>query len=159
MSPSKIQTTRQVFEELAALGIAFGYYRIPISHEQSPTESFVDELLSCLDGLDKSNAIVFSGGMGVGRTTFAMIAASIYRNTVYSTSKPRNPTLHLIYNLDKGTLHLNFRSSWRCISYYRLDHEARGFGGETGRSRPRRVSDHSRLEQSSGRRHGIEATC
>lgn len=102
MSPQKIQTTRQVFEELAQKEIDFAYFRIPISHEQSPTESFVDELLACLDGLGSENAIVFSGGMGVGRTTFAIVAASIYRSPEVYSSKPLNATLHLIYNLDKG---------------------------------------------------------
>lgn len=102
MSPQKIQTTKGAFEELARTGIEFKYFRIPISHEQSPTESFVDELLRCLNGLNGESAIVFSGGMGVGRTTFAMVAASIFRSQLPSHSKPLNPTLHLIYNLDKG---------------------------------------------------------
>lgn len=108
ISPKRTQTTRQVFEQLAEEGFSFIYFRIPISHEQSPTETFVDDLLNCFDRCVGNNTIIFSGGMGVGRTTFAMVAAYLYfdqqnlMNTPQSSSSNTNSTLQLIYNLEKG---------------------------------------------------------
>lgn len=128
MAPTRIQTTRQVFEELSKEGRGFKYFRVPISHEQSPTESFIDEMLQCFSQICPECPIIFSGGMGVGRTSYAMVIATIYKlhqqgtfTFDYFPTKKSNKTLHLIYNLDKGIL--QFKVSIGLDSDNRLDHE------------------------------------
>jgi hypothetical protein len=93
MAPRTVQTTREVFEdaeedvhgreqdkgEEGRAGCR--YHRLPMSHEQSPTEGFIDGLQPLLRrdvGLAGATLVV-SGGMGIGRTSFAMAMAVIHR--------------------------------------------------------------------------------
>jgi predicted protein tyrosine phosphatase len=127
MAPSKVSSTKEVFEGLRKLNFRYNYFRIPISHEQSPTESFVDDMLRCFRQLSPKAPIIFSCGMGVGRTTYAMIIATIYRKVQPTYFGNSNPTLQLIYNLDKGTgkLTISFGGN---IFDNRLDYEEGGIG-------------------------------
>jgi protein tyrosine phosphatase len=129
MAPTKVSSTREIFEDMRKLGHRYNYFRIPISHEQSPTESFVDDMLHCFKQLSPKSPIIFSCGMGVGRTTYAMIIATIFKKVHSTQAKSSNTTLQLIYNLDKGKKELTIYSFGGNIFNHRLDHEERGIGG------------------------------
>ena len=66
-----VKTTRQLFDELHVVegGDNGGrYFRIPISHGQSPFDSFIDELYRLFAGVGVETPVVFTCGMGVGRS-------------------------------------------------------------------------------------------
>lgn len=62
--PAMVKTSKQLFDD---------YIRIPISHGQSPFDSFIDELCGLFGGVDVKRPVVFTCGMGVGRSTSNVI--------------------------------------------------------------------------------------
>lgn len=137
MSPDTVQTTEAAFAT-ALRGLDgptdVRYLRIPMSHDQSPTEGFIDELLTTFTHLSQNtDPIVFSGGMGVGRTSLAMAMAVLYRQICQRGDVPRvhaavvepnAAVLHLMQQLDRGMLPSVIRSYGRGFSGYRLAHPA-----------------------------------
>ena len=43
-----VKTPKEVMEDIRAKGFAVDYYRIPVSHEQSPTDPYIDEYFKVL---------------------------------------------------------------------------------------------------------------
>lgn len=66
-------------EDVRAKGFAVDYYRIPVSHEQSPTDPYIDEYFKVFAGTPTDWPVVFSCGMGIGRTTYGMVIGLLIR--------------------------------------------------------------------------------
>ncbi|KAI8918923.1 inositol hexakisphosphate-domain-containing protein [Entophlyctis helioformis] len=83
-----LQTPREVFENLVRDGFRVRYVRIPISPEQAPEDRYIDEYVSAIQETAIEDPVVFNCGMGVGRTTFAMVLAMLIRRsqTIAQTS-------------------------------------------------------------------------
>ena len=76
---TKVQTPREVFAELSAEGFSVIYDRIPISPEEAPRDIQMDSFIKAVKGHPTMAPIVFNCGMGLGRTTCAMVIAIIIR--------------------------------------------------------------------------------
>jgi predicted protein tyrosine phosphatase len=74
-----IQTPREVFQRFADQGYPVKYVRIPVSPEQAPDDHYLDEYVETIRSCSPEDSLVFNCGMGVGRTTFAMVVAMIIR--------------------------------------------------------------------------------
>ncbi len=87
-----IQTPRQVFDAFAASGYPLKYYRAPISPEQGPEDMYLDQYVDVLAGSATPNdPLVFNCGVGIGRTTFAMIVAMLLRRVQLINSGSPDP--------------------------------------------------------------------
>lgn len=74
--PSTIATSRAVFSHLTNVR----YYRVPISSCQAPAEVFIDDVSGVLSKCPPTANVIFSCGMGIGRTTLGMIIGCIFRS-------------------------------------------------------------------------------
>ncbi|KAI8809960.1 inositol hexakisphosphate-domain-containing protein [Cladochytrium replicatum] len=80
-----IQTPREVFDGFRATGFRVVYVRFPISAEQAPEDRYLDDYVEIISSVKNSDPLVFNCGMGMGRTTFAMVAATLIRRAkIYS---------------------------------------------------------------------------
>ena len=75
----KLETPRQVFEGFIKAGFKVQYVRIPISPEQAPEDQYIDGFVESMRNASSNDPLVFNCGMGVGRTTFAMVIAMVIR--------------------------------------------------------------------------------
>lgn len=66
-------------EDVRSKGFAVDYYRIPVSHEQSPTDPYIDEYFKIFAQTPTDWPVVFSCGMGIGRTTYGMVIGLLIR--------------------------------------------------------------------------------
>ena len=91
-----IKTSAEVFAEMQTNGFCVNYQRVPVSNEQSPLDAFIDELVRSFQAMPASkHAVVFSCGIGVGRTTYAMVIGMILRRTILLKETSIDP-----FNLD-----------------------------------------------------------
>ncbi|KAI8898833.1 inositol hexakisphosphate-domain-containing protein [Globomyces pollinis-pini] len=81
MGVDHIQTPREVFESLGELGYQVEYDRIPISPEQAPQDNYWNEFIQVIQKSTTSSHLIFNCGMGVGRTTCAMVIAMLIRSS------------------------------------------------------------------------------
>ncbi|KAF8340378.1 inositol hexakisphosphate-domain-containing protein [Cantharellus anzutake] len=80
VDPSSVLTSREVWDQLKGEGWNVEYHRIPISPDRPIEDNYLDAYLNVIISTDpRHTSLVFSCGMGVVRTTFAMVAASIIR--------------------------------------------------------------------------------
>lgn len=79
VSVDTVRTTREVLEEIQEKGFSVDYYRIPVSHEQSPTDPYIDEYFQVFAGTKTDWPVIFSCGMGIGRTTYGMVIGLLIR--------------------------------------------------------------------------------
>ncbi|TPX51665.1 hypothetical protein SeMB42_g01840 [Synchytrium endobioticum] len=79
MGADGVQTPREVFDLFCDHGYRVQYIRIPVSPEQAPEDRYLDEYVQAIKNSNTSEALVFNCGMGVGRTTFAMVMATLVR--------------------------------------------------------------------------------
>ena len=85
ISCSKIQTIRQVFADLKNDGYNVVYTQIPVTRMQSLKEPvFINAYVKEIS--NSKGPIVFSCGMGIGRTTFGMIIGLLIRGFKEKTS-------------------------------------------------------------------------
>ncbi|KAJ3046238.1 hypothetical protein HDV00_000050 [Rhizophlyctis rosea] len=91
MAIDEIQTPREVFESFRSKGYRVKYVRIPISPEQAPEDRYLDEYVSVIKQSKISDALIFNCGMGVGRTTFAMVVAMLTRRAQIVSSGQEDP--------------------------------------------------------------------
>jgi protein-tyrosine phosphatase len=79
VEPGDVQTPREVYEDFSKLGYKVKYFRIPVTDERSPKEVDFDTLVQYITMVreDDKAALVFNCQMGRGRTTTAMIVASL----------------------------------------------------------------------------------
>lgn len=66
-------------EDVRSKDFAVDYYRIPVSHEQSPTDPYIDEYFKVFSSIPTDWPVVFSCGMGIGRTTYGMVIGLLIR--------------------------------------------------------------------------------
>ena len=66
-------------EDVRSKGFSVDYYRIPVSHEQSPTDPYIDEYFKVFSGTPTDWPVVFSCGMGLGRATYGMVIGLLIR--------------------------------------------------------------------------------
>ncbi|KAI8816483.1 inositol hexakisphosphate-domain-containing protein, partial [Fimicolochytrium jonesii] len=90
-----IQTPREVFDAFVAEGFPVTYFRVPVSGEQAPEDRFIDTYINAITSSRPDDALIFTCGMGKGRTTFAMVLAMIIRNAQYGERSAR-ASLHAI---------------------------------------------------------------
>ena len=75
-----VQTPREVYSDLVSEGYhSLLYVRIPITDEKAPKGSDCDAIASRCIAADESTALIFNCQMGRGRTTTAMVIASLVR--------------------------------------------------------------------------------
>lgn len=74
-----VKTPKEVMEDVRSKGFAVDYYRIPVSHEQSPTDPYIDEYFKVFSSTPTDWPVVFSCGMGIGRTTYGMVIGLLIR--------------------------------------------------------------------------------
>ncbi|KAI9099760.1 inositol hexakisphosphate-domain-containing protein [Phlyctochytrium arcticum] len=91
MAIDHIQTSREVFESLISEGFRIKYFRIPVSPEQTPEDRYVDEYVEIIKQAQDDDALVFNCGMGVGRTTFATILATLLRRAQLISKGQEDP--------------------------------------------------------------------
>lgn len=72
-------------------GFALDYYRIPVSHEQSPTDPYIDEYFKVFAATPADWPVVFSCGMGIGRTTYGMVIGLLIRRAQLIKSTQIDP--------------------------------------------------------------------
>jgi hypothetical protein len=101
MAIDHIQTPRQVFETLKDRGYKVEYERIPISPEQAPQDRYMDEFLRLIQSAPTRAPVIFNCGMGVGRTTCAMVIAMMIRRMQILTDKQPDP---IPIKLESGTV-------------------------------------------------------
>ncbi|TPX58470.1 hypothetical protein SpCBS45565_g07990 [Spizellomyces sp. 'palustris'] len=91
MAIDHIQTSREVFESFVTSGFRIRYFRIPVSPEQAPEDRYIDEYVQAIKDTVKEDALIFNCGMGVGRTTFAMVLAILIRRAQLIASREEDP--------------------------------------------------------------------
>lgn len=112
-----MKTPKEVLESIREAGFAVDYYRIPVSHEQSPTDPYIDEYFKVFSTTPTNWPVIFSCGMGIGRTTYGMVIGLLIRRAqiihatgqdpfhftqpVTQESKSRT-MLRLVYILEQG---------------------------------------------------------
>lgn len=74
-----VKTPKEVMEDVRSKGFAVDYFRIPVSHEQSPTDPYIDEYFKVFSSTPTDWPVVFSCGMGIGRTTYGMVIGLLIR--------------------------------------------------------------------------------
>lgn len=80
-------------EDVRSKGFAVDYYRIPVSHEQSPTDPYIDEYFKVFAATPTDWPVVFSCGMGIGRTTYGMVIGLLIRRAQLMKSSGVDPFL------------------------------------------------------------------
>ena len=91
ISVDSVKTPREVMEDVRAKGFAVDYYRIPVSHEQSPTDPYIDEYFKIFAKTPTDWPVVFSCGMGIGRTTYGMVIGLLIRRAQLTKSSGIDP--------------------------------------------------------------------
>ena len=72
ISLGEIQTPKEVFDQMTDHGYRVSYLRIPISPEQAPEDSYLDEFVNVVKKTSLDDPLVFNCGMGVGRSMIKM---------------------------------------------------------------------------------------
>lgn len=73
IASDSVQTPREAFDSFKAKGYRVNYVRIPISPEQAPEDSYLDEYVEAIKESSPGEALVFNCGMGVGRSMQAYL--------------------------------------------------------------------------------------
>jgi predicted protein tyrosine phosphatase len=76
-----VQTPRQVYESLKQQGFLVEYARIPISPEQPPQYKHTEHFVNVVRNASNQAPLIFNCGMGLGRTTCAMVMAMLIRRS------------------------------------------------------------------------------
>jgi hypothetical protein len=92
-SMDSVSTPSEVFAKLRMEGYHIRYERVPLTPEQPPGRSFMDQLLRCVLNTPADTAFVFNCHTGNTRSTFAMVAAclvQLWRGAMNAPSLPRS---------------------------------------------------------------------
>ncbi len=76
-----VQTVSEVYDQLKHEGYNVEYKRLPVTDMQKPEDRDIDELVKHLKSTDPEDALIFNCHAGQGRTTTAMVLASIVRRS------------------------------------------------------------------------------
>ena len=91
ISVDSVKTPKEIMNDIQSKGFALDYYRIPVSHEQSPTDPYIDEYFKVFSTTPVDWQIVFSCGMGIGRTTYGMVIGLLIRRAQLIKSTQIDP--------------------------------------------------------------------
>lgn len=75
-----VQTVSEVYAQLKSEGYRVDYQRIPVTDMKKPEDQDIDALVAGLKKTDPDAALIFNCHAGQGRTTTAMVLASLMRN-------------------------------------------------------------------------------
>ncbi|PWN31661.1 uncharacterized protein FA14DRAFT_127972 [Meira miltonrushii] len=76
----EVKTVREVWDDIRAEGWRCDYHRIPIAEDQPMENNYLDAYTQIIKEIDPINtAFVANCGLGVRRTSFAMVAAVLVR--------------------------------------------------------------------------------
>lgn len=97
----RVQTPREVYDSLRKEGYHVEYHRIPVSPEQSPSEEYLDSVIDIIRRVNISHPIVFNCGMGLGRTTHAMILGLLIKRHLLleSDNTSKDPLSKIIHQI------------------------------------------------------------
>ena len=109
VSVDSVRTPREVLEEIQSKGFSVDYYRIPVSHEQSPTDPYIDEYFKVFSATRTDWPVIFSCGMGIGRTTYGMVIGLLIRRAQIIHASGSDP-----FNISSQTLQ-DFNSKSRTM--------------------------------------------
>jgi hypothetical protein len=110
ISVDSVKTPKEVMDDIRTKGFAVDYYRIPVSHEQSPTDPYIDEYFKVFSSTPTDWPIVFSCGMGIGRTTYGMVIgllirrAQMIKNTTIDPFNLKSPQLIQDFGIKSRTM-------------------------------------------------------
>lgn len=80
VGPEEVKTVREVWDNILREGWRCDYHRIPIAEDQPMENNYLDAYTQIIKDIDPVNtAFVANCGMGVRRTSFAMVAAVLVR--------------------------------------------------------------------------------
>lgn len=87
-----VLTPKQVFERLKAEGFDVEAIRVPVTDEKAPKVQDFDELAAnCAAAAEEGTALLFNCQMGRGRTTTAMVVASLVHLRLNPRTLPLPP--------------------------------------------------------------------
>lgn len=90
-----IKSSAEVFSDMVQAGFCVDYRRVPVSNEHSPTDAFIDEFVKIFQSMPIINhSIIFSSGIGIGRTTYAMVTGMILRRALLMRATHVDPFTH-----------------------------------------------------------------
>lgn len=88
-------TLSELFDNLKSEHVRILYRRIPVSAEQAPL-AIIDDYLKQMREVGHEMDVVFSCGMGVGRTTCSMIIGLLFRACDQITKRPSDASSSLL---------------------------------------------------------------
>ncbi|MCA9794479.1 MAG: hypothetical protein KC910_21875 [Candidatus Eremiobacteraeota bacterium] len=74
-----VQTVGEAYEQLQSEGYKVKYQRVPVTDMKKPEDGDIDELVKALKDVDPDAPLIFNCHAGQGRTTTAMVLASLMR--------------------------------------------------------------------------------
>jgi protein-tyrosine phosphatase len=77
-----VKTGSQIFSDLLLKGYRVDYRRVPMTHGFSPVDPFIDEFVALFQTVPLEHSVVFSCGLGIGRTTFGMLVGLLIRRAL-----------------------------------------------------------------------------
>ena len=92
VEPAAVQTPHQVFLALKEEGFDVSTVRVPVTDEKAPKERDCDFLVASCAAADENTALLFNCQMGRGRTTTAMVIASLLHLRRSPPLEPLPPT-------------------------------------------------------------------
>lgn len=78
----RVQTSSELFAGLQSAGYRVDYHRVPMSHGLSPLDPFIDDYINVFRNVPVAHSVVFSCGLGIGRTTFGMLVGLLIRRAL-----------------------------------------------------------------------------
>lgn len=120
VSADSVRTSREVFDGFSReAGYRLAYHRVPVTRMQTPTDAYIGDYLEAFRRIPVGDAVIFSCGMGVGRTTFGMVIGLLIRRSQLMASgeadpfealtrpaddldQPSRTVLRLVYALEQG---------------------------------------------------------
>ncbi|KAG2207019.1 hypothetical protein INT47_008488 [Mucor saturninus] len=91
IAADQVQTPRELFEGFKKQDYRLNYFRIPISPEQAPEDSYFDEYVRVLKTLEPTDPLIFNCGMGAVRTTVGIVIAQIIRRAQFLDRNAPDP--------------------------------------------------------------------
>lgn len=98
----RVQTSNELFTELQAAGYRVDYHRVPMSHGLSPVDPFIDEYINVFRTVPVAHSVVFSCGLGIGRTTFGMLVGLLIRRALTLKESGEEPFKRLDSHMDSS---------------------------------------------------------
>ncbi len=80
LTPESVQTTREVFDQIADEGYQVDFARVPVTDEKAPETQDLEALVERVSKADPNTPMIFNCHAGRGRTTTAMVAAQLVQD-------------------------------------------------------------------------------